>query len=313
MSARQALHGAYVTHGDCLRHEMGAGHPECPERLSAIHDRLLFDGILDFMSIHDAPLATAEQLCRAHAPEHVAHIMASTPMDGYVEIDPDTRMNPHTAVAALRAAGAVVMAMDLVLSGECETAFCCVRPPGHHAERAAAMGFCFFDNVAVGIRHAFAVHGLQRVALVDFDVHHGNGSQDIFRDDPRVLMCSTFERGLYPFADDTSGPNMVNVGLAPRSGGEAFRDAVESRWVPAIDEFRPELIVVSAGFDGHRSDDMGNLALVEADYQWVTRRLLDLAERHGQGRLVSSLEGGYHLPSLARSVAAHVSALIGAC
>ena len=306
------MHCAYVTHPDCMRHEMGPGHPESPARLSAIHDRLLFDGILDFMSVHDAPMATQEQLCRAHTPEHVARIMASTPMDGYVQVDPDTSMNPHTVVAALRAAGAVVLATDLVLGARADTAFCCVRPPGHHAERAAAMGFCFFDNVAVGICHALAAHGLERVALVDFDVHHGNGSQDIFRDDPRVLMCSTYELDLYPFPTDTSGPNMVNVGLPPRSGGEAFRRAVEETWIAAIDRFEPQLIVVSAGFDGHRADDMGNLGLVEADYQWVTRELVKLAQRHCAGRVVSSLEGGYHLPSLARSVAAHVSALMGA-
>jgi acetoin utilization deacetylase AcuC-like enzyme len=306
------MHCAYVTHPDCMRHEMGPSHPECPARLSAIHDRLLFDGILDFMSVHEAPLATQEQLCRAHAPEHVAHILASTPMEGYVQVDPDTSMNPHTVVAALRAAGAVVLATDLVLGAQADTAFCCVRPPGHHAERAAAMGFCFFDNVAVGIRHALAVHGLERIALVDFDVHHGNGSQDIFRDDPRVLMCSTYETDLYPFATDTSGANMVNVGLPARSGGDAFRRAVEEAWIPAIDRFEPQLIVVSAGFDGHRADDMGNLGLVEADYQWVSCELVKLARRHCAGRVVSSLEGGYHLPSLARSVAAHVSALIGA-
>jgi acetoin utilization deacetylase AcuC-like enzyme len=303
---------AYITHPDCMRHEMGAGHPECPARLAAIHDRLLFDGLLEFMSVHDAPLATREQLCRAHTGEHVARVLAASPIEGYLPVDPDTCMNPYTAVAALRAAGAAVLAADLVLTDQAESAFCCVRPPGHHAERGAAMGFCFFDNVAVGIHHAFAAHGLERVALVDFDVHHGNGSQDIFRDDPRVLMCSTYELDLYPFAEDTSGPNMVNVGLAPRSGGAAFRDAVASRWVPAIDRFRPQLVVVSAGFDGHRDDDMGNLGLLEADYQWATRELLALARRHCAGRLVSSLEGGYHLTSLARSVAAHVAVLVGA-
>jgi len=306
------MHAAYITHADCMRHEMGEMHPESPRRLAAIHDRLLFDGILEFMSVHDAPLATEAQLCRAHSTEHVARILSSSPIEGYVYIDPDTCMNPHTAIAALRAAGAAVLAADLVLTGQADSAFCCVRPPGHHAERAEAMGFCFFDNVAVGIHHAFAAHGLERVALVDFDVHHGNGSQDIFRDDPRVLMCSTYELGLYPFPDDTSGTNMVNVGLPSRSGGAAFHDAVAGRWVPAIDHFRPQLIVVSAGFDGHRDDDMGNLGLLEADYRWVTRELLALARRHCPGRLVSSLEGGYHLPSLARSVAAHVSVLVGA-
>lgn len=306
------MHCAYITHPDCMRHEMGADHPESPARLAAIHDRLLFDGLLDLMSVHDAPLATQEQLLRVHTPGHVARVMASTPMQGYVEVDPDTRMNPHSAVAALRAAGAAVMGTDLVFGGRAETAFCAVRPPGHHAQRDAAMGFCLFDNAAVAIRHALSTHGVDRVALVDFDVHHGNGSQDVFRDDPRVLMCSTYELDLYPFPQDTSGPNMVNVALPPRSGGAAFRAAVADRWLPALERFAPQFVVVSAGFDGHRLDDMGNLGLLEADYQWVTRELLALARRHCGGRLVSCLEGGYHLASLARSVAAHVAVLVGA-
>ena len=302
---------AYVTHPDCMRHEMGEHHPESPARLAAIHDRLLFDGLLDQLDVHEAPLATREQLCRAHAAGHVDAMLGAAPIEGYVHVDPDTLMNPFTPVAALRAAGAAVLATDLVLGGLAGNAFCCVRPPGHHAQRAAAMGFCFFDNAAVGIRHAIEAHGLRRVALVDFDVHHGNGSQDIFQDDPRVLMCSTYELGLYPFAEDTGGANMVNVGLAPRSGGAAFRDAVLARWLPALAGFAPELVVVSAGFDGHRDDDMGNLGLLEADYAWVTRELLAVARRHCDGRLVSTLEGGYHLPSLARSVAAHVAVLAG--
>jgi len=303
---------AYITHNDCLRHEMGPGHPEAPARLSAIHDRLLFRGLLDHMSVHDAPLATEAQLARAHTPAHVQETLCASPLEGYVHVDPDTNMNPFTAVAALRAAGSAVLATDLVLAGDAPSAFCCVRPPGHHAERGAAMGFCFFDNVAVGIRHATDFHGLQRVALVDFDVHHGNGSQDIFRDDPRVLMCSTFEEDLYPFAKDVGGPNMVNVGLPPRSGSRAFRDAVTTRWLPALERFDPQLIYISAGFDGHRDDDMGNLGLLEADYTWVTRQIMAVARRHCEGRVVSCLEGGYNLDCLARSVVAHVSALVGA-
>ncbi len=228
-------------------------------------------------------------------------------------MDPDTSMNPHTLNAALRAAGAAVHATDLVLSGDVPTAFCSVRPPGHHAEHAAAMGFCFFNNVAVGIRHALDVHGLQRVALIDFDVHHGNGSEDIFKGDERVLMCSIFEKGLYPFfGEDAKGPNMVNVGLPSRSGGDKFREAVRDQWVPALDAFAPQLIYISAGFDAHREDDMGNLGLVESDYEWVTRQLMAVAQRHCQGRIISCLEGGYVLSPLARSVAAHVKVLIGA-
>lgn len=303
---------AYITHNDCLRHEMGPGHPEAPARLSAIHDRLLFRGLLDQMDVREAPLATEAQLARAHTPAHVQDTLCASPLEGYVHVDPDTSMNPFTAVAALRAAGSAVLATDLVLAGDAPAAFCCVRPPGHHAERDASMGFCFFDNVAVGIRHATDVHGLGRVALVDFDVHHGNGSQDIFKDDPRVLMCSTFELGLYPFAQDVDGPNMVNVGLPPRSGSAAFREAVSTHWLPALERFAPQLIYISAGFDGHREDDMGNLGLVEADYAWVTRQVMDVARRHCQGRVISCLEGGYNLDALARSVVAHVGELVGA-
>lgn len=304
---------AYITHPDCVRHEMGMHHPECPERLGAINDQLLIKGLLDYMNPYDAPLATEEQLGRAHSALYVREIMAASPAEGYFHVDPDTQMNPHTLRAALRSAGAAVQATDLVIKGEVPTAFCNIRPPGHHAEHAAAMGFCFFNNVAVGIRHALDVHGLERVALIDFDVHHGNGSEDIFRGDDRVLMCSIFEKGLYPFSgEDAKGPNMVNVGLPSRSGGDVFREAVTRDWLPALEAFRPQLIYISAGFDAHREDDMGNLGLVEVDYEWVTRQLMDLARRHCQGRVISCLEGGYVLSSLARSVVAHVRVLIGA-
>ena len=304
---------AYITHSDCARHAMGPDHPECPERLGAINDHLLVKGLLDCMVPVDAPLATEEQLGRAHASLYVRELFAASPTEGLHPVDPDTHMNPHTLQAALRAAGAAVKATDMVVAGEAPTAFCCVRPPGHHAEREAAMGFCFFNNVAVGIRHALDVHGLQRVALIDFDVHHGNGSEDIFRGDERVLMCSIFEKGLYPFnGESATGPNMVNVGLPSRSGSDAFRAAVTEHWIPALDAFAPEMIYISAGFDAHREDDMGNLGLVEADYAWVTRQLMAVAQRHCRGRVISCLEGGYVLSPLARSVAAHVRVLIGA-
>jgi acetoin utilization deacetylase AcuC-like enzyme len=308
---------AYITHPDCARHEMGADHPECPQRLAAIGDQLLAHGLLDYMVPHDAPLATEAQLTRAHGTLHVRDLFDRAPATGYLQVDPDTRMNPHTLQAALRAAGAAVQATDLVLAGRASAAFCAVRPPGHHAERNAAMGFCFFNNVAVGVRHALDVHGLSRVALVDFDVHHGNGSEDILAGDERVLMCSIYEEGLYPFNGGdgrtlVDSPNMVNVGLPRRSGSEAFRAAVEQHWLPALDAFRPQLLFISAGFDAHRDDDMGNLALLDADYAWVTRQLMQLADRHCSGRVVSCLEGGYVLESLARSVAAHVKVLIGA-
>ena len=304
---------AYITHADCARHDMGAHHPECPERLGAINDHRLVKGLLDYMVPYDAPLATKEQLSRAHASLYVSEIFEASPAEGLHAVDPDTNMCPHTLTAALRAAGAAVQATDLVLAGDAPTAFCCVRPPGHHAERSAAMGFCFFNNVAVGMRHALNVHGLERVALIDFDVHHGNGSEDIFRGDERVLMCSIFEKGLYPFnGENAVGTNMVNVGLPSRSGSDAFREAVTNEWLPALDAFAPQLIYISAGFDAHREDDMGNLGLVEADYAWVTKELMKVADKHCQGRVISCLEGGYVLSPLARSVAAHVRVLIGA-
>ncbi len=304
---------AYITHSDCLRHEMGPHHPECPDRIGAINDMLLTKGLLDYMNSYEAPLATLEQLSRAHTSGYVQELMEASPAQGYHKVDPDTDMNPYTVRAALRAAGAAVQATDLVIQGTVPTAFCCVRPPGHHAERGSAMGFCFFNNVAVGIRHALSAHGLQRVALIDFDVHHGNGSEDIFRGDERVLMCSIFEQGLYPFTgENATGSNMVNVGLPSRSGSDKFREAVIQHWLPALNAFAPQLIYISAGFDGHREDDMGNLGLVEADYAWVTQQLLVVAQRHCQGRIISCLEGGYVLSPLARSVAAHVRVLIGA-
>nr|CBA28372.1 hypothetical protein Csp_A06940 [Curvibacter putative symbiont of Hydra magnipapillata] len=304
---------AFISHPDCARHEMGPDHPECPERLGAIQDMLLLRGLLDYMNTYDAPLATEAQLGRAHAINYVHELIEASPKEGYHKVDPDTDMNPFTVRAALRAAGAAVQATDLVISGQVPTAFCSVRPPGHHAERSAAMGFCFFNNVAVGIRHALDVHGLERVALIDFDVHHGNGSEDIFRGDDRVLMCSIFEQGLYPYNGEKAvGPNMMNVGLPARSGSDKFREAVATQWVPALDAFAPQLIYISAGFDAHREDDMGNLGLVDADYAWVTRQLMGVAQRHCQGRIISCLEGGYVLNPLARSVAEHVKVLIGA-
>lgn len=304
---------AYLSHPDCLLHEMGALHPESPDRIGAINDMLLVKGLLDCMQSFDAPLASEKQLMQAHSALYIHTIASMSPGVGYTHVDPDTSMNPYSYQAALRAAGAAVLATDLVISGKASSAFCNVRPPGHHAEYAAAGGFCFFNNVAVGIRHALNVYGLNRVALIDFDVHHGNGSEDIFHDDERVLMCSIFEDKLYPFCGNhPRGPNMVNVPLPARSGSSLFRAAVTEKWLPALENFKPEMIFISAGFDGHREDDMGNLALVEADYAWVTHCVVAVAERHARGRIVSCLEGGYALSALARSVAAHLKVLIGA-
>jgi acetoin utilization deacetylase AcuC-like enzyme len=292
---------------------MGPGHPECPERLDAISDHLLSTGLMQLLVPYDAPQATREQLQRAHTALHVANIFDASPREGHVALDPDTSMCPASLEAALHAAGAAVLATDLVLRGEAGRAFCAVRPPGHHATRDAPMGFCLFNNVAVGIRHALDVHGLKRVALVDFDVHHGNGSEDILANDDRVLMVSTFEGGLYPFSGDNAlGTNMVNVPLPRGSTGEALQEAFDYVWQPRLDEFEPEMVFISAGFDAHRADEMANLRWLESDYRWITRRVVETAERHAQGRVVSCLEGGYHLFHLARSVAAHVRELAGA-
>jgi acetoin utilization deacetylase AcuC-like enzyme len=304
---------AYITHPTSLLHEMGPEHPECPERVSAIHDYLLAHGLLDFMLPYTAPAATREQVERVHASLYVAELGAAAPASGYQRIDPDTAMNPHTLDAAWHAAGAAVLATELVARGEVATAFCNIRPAGHHATRSAGMGFCFFNNAAVGVAHALAACGMERVALVDFDVHHGNGSEDIFAGDERVLMVSTFERGLYPYNGEVaSGPNMCNVPLERYSRGDALREAVTNHWLPALDAFRPQMVFVSAGFDAHRDDDMGRLGWLDGDYAWLTNEIVAMARRHAQGRIVSLLEGGYVLPVLARSVATHIRVLIGA-
>ena len=306
------MKSAYLSHSSSMRHEMGAHHPECPDRVAVIADRLLARGLLDFMDSVEAPQATEAQILRAHEGRYFAELRALAPTEGYVPVDPDTSMNPATWTAALHAAGAAVKATELVVSGEYQRAFCNVRPPGHHAERGQAMGFCFFNNVAVGIRHALDELGLARVALIDFDVHHGNGSEDILAGDERVLMVSTFQRRLYPFnGEEARGPNMCNVALDPYSDGAALQKAVTDSWLPRLRAFAPQMLFISAGFDAHREDDMSQLGWRDADYGWVTQRLVEVADEFAQGRIVSVLEGGYHLPALARSVELHVRALIG--
>jgi acetoin utilization deacetylase AcuC-like enzyme len=303
---------AYLTHADCHRHEMFDGHPECPARLGAIEDRLIASGLLDLLQYHEAVPATREQLARVHSAAHLDHLAALAPQGAdLAEVDPDTWMNASTLDAAHRAAGAVVRAVDLVLAGTADNAFCNVRPPGHHAERGRAMGFCFFNNVAVGAAHALAAHGLERVAIADFDVHHGNGTEVIFADTTQVLVCSTYQHPFYPYTAPLERPTLVHCPLPSGTDGMGFRAAVEQQWLPRIDAFAPELILVSAGFDAHLEDEMGGLRLVEADYAWVTRELVELANRHAGGRLVSALEGGYALSALGRSAAAHVRVLLG--
>jgi acetoin utilization deacetylase AcuC-like enzyme len=301
---------AFVHHPECSRHDMGSHHPECPARLDAIHDRLLASGLLDHLVDVEAPQATLEHLQRVHDAAYLSAVKASIPQSGLVHLDPDTAMGPHSYGAALRAAGAVVQATEMVITGKVENAFCSVRPPGHHAERGRAMGFCFFNNVAVGAAHALAAYGLERVAIVDFDVHHGNGTEDIFRSDERVLMVSTFQHPFYPYSgiEGRSG-RMVNIPLRAYSAGPEFRAAVEQSWMPVMEAFRPQMIFISAGFDAHRDDDMASLGLVESDYAWVTGKIMEVGEHHARGRIVSTLEGGYELNALARSVETHIRAL----
>jgi acetoin utilization deacetylase AcuC-like enzyme len=301
---------AFITHGDCMKHDMGAYHPESPARLAAIDDQLIASGIAPYLAHHEAPLATVEQLARVHPNEYIEAIRRARPARGIVHLDPDTAMNPSTWDAALRAAGAAVLATDLVAGGAAESAFCSVRPPGHHATRTRAMGFCIFNNVAVGAMHALRAHALERVAIIDFDVHHGNGTEEIFSDDERVLMASTFQHPFYPYSGtDHPARNMVNVPLAAGTGSQGFREAVERYWLPALEDFAPQMIFFSAGFDAHVEDDMAMLRLVDQDYAWVTAKVKTIADRHAGGRIVSTLEGGYALSALGRSVVQHLRVL----
>jgi acetoin utilization deacetylase AcuC-like enzyme len=305
-------HTAFITHRECFLHEMGALHPECPARLSAISDHMIAQGIDPYFVYHDAPLATFEQLLRVHTAAHLERLKRSSPEHGVVHLDPDTAMNPHTWQAALRSAGAGVMAVDLVMSGEAKNAFCAIRPPGHHAERETAMGFSFFNNVAVAAAHALSAHHLSRVAIVDFDVHHGNGTEDCFKNNEQVLMVGMFQHPFYPYSGiDNPAPNMLNVPLPGGTTGEEFRQMVQDVWLPRLRQFKPEMLVLSAGFDAHYEDDLGGMKLHENDYVWVTEQLMQIAEESAAGRIVSMLEGGYVLSALARSVAAHIKVLAG--
>ncbi|MFM7025773.1 MAG: histone deacetylase family protein [Limnohabitans sp.] len=309
----------YFTHPDCLKHEMGPGHPECPERLSAIEDRLLITGLDMALTRREAPPAALADIELAHGRMHVAALRGLTDVlredmaaggPAHTPLDPDTLINAHTWDAALRSAGAVIEATDAVIEGELENAFCAIRPPGHHACRDKAMGFCIFNNVAIAAKHAVERHGLKRVAIVDFDVHHGNGTEDIVAGDDRILMVSFFQHPFYPEGGSQSNAaNLVNVPVPAYTKGMDIRELIEMMWIPRLESFQPELIIISAGFDAHREDDMGQLGLVEQDYAWITMRMKDIAKRFSKGRIVSCLEGGYNLSSLARSVEAHLRAL----
>ena len=309
----------YFTHQDCRKHEMGPGHPECPERLDAIEDRLLASGVGDALDRREAPLASITDIELAHDRMLVAAIhglglqLADDIAAGgprYAQIDPDTSMNVHTWNAVLRASGAVLAATDSVIAGEMENAFCAVRPPGHHACHSKSMGFCIFNSVAIAARYALERHGLKRVAIVDFDVHHGNGTEDILSGDERVLMVGFFQHPFYPYSGtDHPAANMLNLPVPAYTRGMAVRELIDAEWMPRLEAFKPEMIFISAGFDAHRDDDLGQMGLVEQDYAWITQRIKDVAKKHSKGRIVSSLEGGYNLQALARSVEAHIRVL----
>ena len=298
---------------------MGAGHPECPERLGAIEDRLLATGVKDALDCREAPIAPMGDIGLAHDRMMIAslrelgvQLLENMKAGGanYASIDPDTTMNVHTWNAVTRAVGAALAATDAVMAGEIENAFCAVRPPGHHATKSKAMGFCFFNSVAIAARYALERHGLKRVAVVDFDVHHGNGTEDILEGDDRVLMVGFFQHPFYPHSGtDHPASNMLNLPVPAYTKGLAVRELIEKHWIPRLEAFKPEMIFISAGFDAHRDDDLGQMGLVEQDYAWITSRLKDVAKRHSQGRIVSSLEGGYNLNALARSVEAHIRVL----
>jgi acetoin utilization deacetylase AcuC-like enzyme len=309
---KSILPTAYISHEDCHGHDTPSWHPENARRLSAIEDALAATQLFDFLHHERAPEVTQTQLARVHQADYLAAVVAAQPAEGYAYLDPDTIIGPGSLAAARRAAGAVVRGVDLVMAGVVNNAFCAVRPPGHHAESACAMGYCIYNNVAVGAAHALAEHGLQRVAILDFDVHHGNGTEQIFRHDRRVTFCSTFQHPFYPNTPLIEPDNrLLSIPLSATAKGPEFRDAVEYHWLPALDSFRPEMIFVSAGFDAHRDDDTSGVSLSDADYRWVSEQIVAAAAGTASGRVVSVLEGGYEHYSLGRCVAAHVRVLMG--
>jgi acetoin utilization deacetylase AcuC-like enzyme len=309
----------YFTHPDCRKHEMGRGHPECPERLDAIDDHLRATGLRDSLERLEADPASLTDIELAHGRMYVAGLRGLSDVlreeidaggPTHTQVDPDTSLNIHTWDAALRAAGAALAATDAVMAGDLDNAFCAVRPPGHHACRDSAMGFCFFNNVAIAAKYALERHALKRVAIVDFDVHHGNGTEDIVAGDERILMVSFYQHPFYPVGGSKSNAvNLVNLPVPAHTRGMDVRELIEMAWMHRLEAHRPEMIFISAGFDAHRDDDLGQMGLVEQDYVWITRRIMDVARRYANGRIVSCLEGGYNLGALARSVEEHVRAM----
>lgn len=300
---------AYISHPDFMKHEMGRHHPECPERIQAIEDQLIQSRLDGHLKRIDPPPATEADITRVHSEDHLAFIKSKAPTSGYAMIDGDTIMNSSTWNVSLRAAGAAIAAVDAVMKGEVNNAFCAVRPPGHHAEPHRSMGFCVFNTIAIATRYAIEQYDLDRVAVIDFDVHHGNGTEAAFIDDPHVLMCSFFQHPFYPYSGLEGGDNMVNIPLPASTSGKLVREMISKIWIPRLQEFKPQLIMISAGFDAHREDDLGQMGLVEDDYVWITQQLMNVANQSCDGKIVSCLEGGYNLSALGRSVAAHLKTL----
>ena len=299
---------AFISHPACLLHTTGLGHPECPERLTVIADAVAKSSLAPFIRNEEAPLVSLEQLQRVHDANYIDHVFQSAPLDGLVYLDPDTAMGPSTLSAARSAAGSVVRAVDLVLSNQVQAAFCNIRPPGHHAERARAMGFCLFNNIAVGVAHALEHHHVKRVAIIDFDAHRGNGTEDIFQNNKKVLICSIYEQLLYPFDEgQLCAENIINIPLPSGATGREFRAEITQHGIERIKKFKPDLLFFSAGFDGHKDDPLSTLNLTEFDYLWITSQMREIATSYGQARMVSVLEGGYSLSTLGPCVVSHLS------
>ena len=299
---------AFISHPDTLLHVMDGNHPESPARITAIKNAVLASKLK--LQFYDAPAASKVQLERVHTKDYVEEIFNIAPKAGLVRLDGDTAMEPMSLSATLHASGAVILATDLVLQGKADNAFCCIRPPGHHSGKSNSAGFCIFNHVAVGVAHAMKQYNMKRVAIIDFDVHHGDGTEDIFKDNPNVMLCSTFQHPFYPHRGaESRSKNMINLPLPAKANGEDFKKVFEAEIKPALIAFEPELIYISAGFDAHVNDPLADLALTTQDYAWMTDFIKTIANNCCAGRIISSLEGGYHLPSLAESALAHISSL----
>jgi acetoin utilization deacetylase AcuC-like enzyme len=302
---------AFITHPDTLLHIMDGNHPESPARITAIKNGLIKQDVYNHLAIYESPVATDAQLAKVHSTDYIARIRALSPKAGLIRLDPDTAMGPMSLSATLHASGAAILATDLVMQGKAANAFCCTRPPGHHAGHANSAGFCIFNHIAVGVAHALTQYKVKRVAIIDFDVHHGDGTEDIFKYNPQVMLCSTFQHPFYPHRGfDSRTKTMINVPLAANADGKTYQQAFSHEFLPALNQFKPEIIYVSAGFDAHVDDPLAGMNLIDQDYIWMTEFIKLVAKQHAQGRIISLLEGGYHLPALAKAVSAHITSLM---